>query len=416
MHPIQIIGIGQGRKDLTQQHLEIIKGADILVGGKRQLEMFSDTAARTIAVKGHIEELVMDLEKKAMENKIVVLASGDPLFHGIGASFCRLLPPEKIVVHPNVSIVAAAFSAIKEPWHDARLISLHGSHQAPLLFSQLADEHKVLFLTDPKNDPHFIAEQLEKEGLYDFKVCVLEQLGDKENQKITWFENIDLLFDQKFSQPNIVILLKRGQSAHKEPRETYVGMNDALFRHSNGLITKSEIRAITISKLKLIRKDHILWDIGAGSGSVGIEASLHIPWGHVFAIEKNTARISDIIQNITNFNCSNVKVFNAAFPEGIEQLKNPDRIFIGGGGENLDQIITKASKKLADYGVMVVNTVLIQNLETAMTAMKSNNLNPEVTQIQVSRSKTMPFGDRFEALNPVWIISGSKQPKRNINT
>jgi precorrin-6Y C5,15-methyltransferase (decarboxylating) len=411
MYPIQIIGMGQGRQDLTEQHLSLIKHCDILVGGKRLLDLFADTQAETMAVNGHVDRLIQTLESQMETRKIVVLASGDPLFHGIGSTFIRYFDPDKICIHPNVSSIAAAFAAIKEPWDDALSISLHGSHQPEISFSRLADENKIAFLTDPQKDPKYIARQLEKEGLYDFKVCVLECLGDPDRQKITWFDNIDQVYRASFSQPNIVILKKTGRTSPRHARETYVGMDDSLFRHSKGLITKSEIRSVSLSKLKLLRKDHVLWDIGSGSGSVGIEASFQIPWGHVYAIEKNPARISDIIQNIRNFDCSNVKVVNAAFPDGMDELKPPDRIFIGGGGDDLEQVLTVACEKLADFGVIVVNTVLIQNLNTAIKVMQAKKLHPGVVQIQVSRSKSMPFGERFEALNPVWIVSASKAKK-----
>lgn len=408
MYPIEIIGIGQGRQDLTTRHLSIIDDCDILVGGRRLLAMFPESNALKIPVTGHIKELVSTLEEKMANRKIVILASGDPLFHGIGDAFLRHLGPDKIRIYPNISIIAAAFAAIKEPWNDARLISLHGRHQPGLSFARLADENKVAFLTDPEKDPVYIVRQLEKAGLYDFRLCVLENLGDPVKEKITWFETIDLVHEQSFGQPNIVIIKKRGRTGAPRSRETHIGMDDTLFRHQKGLITKAEIRAVSLSKLNLIKKDHVLWDIGSGSGSVGIEASFQIPWGHVYAIEKNPVRIADIIHNISNFNCSNVKVVNAAFPEGVDDLKTPDRIFIGGGGKNLETIAGIACRKLADFGVMVINTVLIQNLETAISVMNSYRLNPKVVQLQVSRSVTMPFGERFDALNPVWIIYGSK--------
>ena len=410
MYPIDIIGMGQGVSDLTARHLKIIQAADILVGGRRQLAMFPETRARTIVIKGHIPELISRIETEKADKKIVVLASGDPLFHGIGASFCRQMKPGDFVIHPNISSISAAFAAIKEPWHDARLISLHGLHQPSVLFSQFSGEHIVALLTDPHHDPHFIAQQLEKAGVYDFRICVLENLGHEHKQKITWFENIDLIYNQTFAQPNVVILKNKTGKSAKDPCETHIGMDDYLFRHGKGLITKSEVRSISLSKLKLIRKDHVLWDIGSGSGSVGIEASFHIPWGHVYAIEKNAGRIPDIIQNIANFDCSNVKVLHTVFPEGIDDLKQPDRIFIGGGGGDLENIIKKACDKMAAYGVIVINTVLLQNLETAMAVLKKERFNPQAVQIQVSRSKPMPFGDRFEALNPIWIIYGSKPP------
>jgi len=408
MNQINIIGIGQGEKDLTQKHLELIRECDVLVGGKRHLAMFDFPDIQKIPIKGHINTIVDAIKEKMTRNKIVVLASGDPLFYGIGSTLTQHIDKQYLSIHSNISSIAAAFSAIKEPWHDAKIISLHGKQQKGFSFSRLSYENKIAFLTDPKMDPKFIATGLIKEGLYNFKFCVLEKLGDREEEKITWFENLDLVKEQTFSQPNIVILLNRLKNIYNFSHETHIGMADSLFKHSKGLITKSEIRSITLSKLKFIKKDHVFWDIGSGSGSIGIEASLQIPWGHVYAIEKHPGRIGDIIHNIKNFNCSNVKVLNTAFPEGIEELKTPDRIFIGGGGEHLGQIIKASCDRLAVFGIIVINTVLVQNLEIALKLLKKYNFDPQMVQIQVSRSKGMPFGERFEALNPVWIISGSK--------
>lgn len=397
-----------GKEDLTSKHLDLISGCDILVGGQRQLALFDKLEKQTIPVKGAIEDLAAVLKVKMTDHRIVVLASGDPMFHGIGSSLSRHLTESEFEVHPNINTICAAFAAIKESWHDVKIVSLHGKQNPQFIFSTLSKENKIAFLTDKNRDPHFISREMMDAQMFDYKLCVLENLGDPEKQKITWFENIDLVSGQTFSHPNIVILKKLRKTTPKAVPETHIGMDDFLFAHTDGLITKSEIRSITLSKLKLMRKDHVVWDIGAGSGSVGIEASFQIPWGRVYAIEKNAARISTIIRNIQNFNCSNVTVTHADFPEGIDDLKQPDRIFIGGGGEQLAQMLPKACERLSNFGVIVINTVLIQNIEAAVHTLKSYGFNLNICQAQVSRSKTMPYGDRMEALNPIWIISGAK--------
>lgn len=412
MYPIDIIGIGQGRDDLTQKHLDCIQACDVLVGGRRHLAMFDCPDKQKIVITAPLDSIVSVIKEKMTQKKIVVLASGDPLFYGIGATLTRYFDKDLLRIHANISSVSAAFAAIKEPWHDARIVSLHGKPGACFSFAELTRENKAAILTDPENTPGHIADCLIKEGLYDFRFCVLEQLGNPEKEKITWFDTLDRVREASFSQPNLVILQKRTREPLPVSHETHIGMPDALFRHSRGLITKSEVRSITLSKLKLIKKDHVLWDIGSGSGSVGIEASFHLPWGHVYAIEKHSGRISDIVHNIKNFNCSNVKVVNATFPAGMDELKTPDRIIIGGGGKHLDQVIIAACDRLAPFGIMVINTVLLQTLEIAVRLLKENNFNPDIVQIQVSRSKAMPFGDRLEALNPVWIITGSKPEAR----
>ena len=409
MNPINIIGIGQGKDDLTLRHLDLIKACDVLVGGRRHLDLFDYPDKKKIFITARIDSLVKAIKEKTDSNKIVVLASGDPLFYGVGSTLIQHFKKDQLHIHSNISSVSAAFAAIKEPWHDAKIISLHGRQQKTFAFACLANESKIVFLTDLKMDPQYIAAGLIKEGLQNFKFCVLENLGNKKD-KIPWFKTLGQVGEQAFSQPNIVILQARLKENSRFSRETHIGMDESEFKHSKGLITKSEIRCIALSKLKLIHNNHVVWDIGSGSGSIGIEASFQVPQGRVYAIEKHPGRIPDILQNIKSFNCQNVHVLNTDFPKGIEELNTPDRIFIGGGGKHLEQIIKASCERLAPLGIIVINTVLLQSLETALRLLKEYQFDPRIVQIQVSRSisKGLPFGDRLEALNPVWIISGSK--------
>lgn len=408
MNTINLIGTGQGPKDLTSHHEKLIKESDVIAGGSRQLKMFDLHGKEVLTIKGTLRELIDALKERMHHKKIVVLASGDPLFHGIGATLLKHINPRYINILPNVTSVAAAFAMIKTSWHDAKIYSLHGMKKNCVSFSGVSKEKKIAFLTDPHFDPAFIARNLIQKGMQGFRLCVLEQLGNPEKQKITWFDNLELVQEQLFSQPNVVILIRKISEKEHLSQKTHIGMPDNLYRHAKGMITKSEIRSIVLSKLRLTRRDHILWDIGSGSGSVGIEAAFQIPWGQVYSIEKAPERIPDIIHNIKKFNCPNVKVMNTVFPEGIDKMKPPDRIFIGGGGKALRKITDICCQKLSDAGIIVVNTVLIQNLEAALSAMTANNIEPSVVQVQVSRSQKMPFGDRFKALSPIWIISGSK--------
>ena len=411
MNQINIIGMGLGKNDLTLNHLTIINRCDVLIAGKRHLAMFDlPTEIQKIPVTGHIKKIVEFIKKNIDIKKIVVLASGDPLFYGIGSTLIKHFDKKKINIQSNISCVSAAFAAIKEPWHDAKIITLHGRKKNDFSFPTLAEQNKVVFLTDKENTPHFIAANLIEHNVDKFRFCILENIGHKTKEKVTWFEDSNaVIATNEFSQPNIVIL-KASKKKVSVSRETHFGMDDTLFQHSKGLITKSEIRCITLSKLKLIKNNHIMWDIGSGSGSLSIEAALQIPEGSIYAVEKNQKRIFDIKSNIKKFCCSNIKIINRIFPDGIDEIqKMPDRIFIGGGGKNLDKIIGRCCEKLLPSGVIVINTVMIQSFQVALSLLKKLNFEPQFIQIQISRSKSMPFGDRLEALNPVWIISGVKQ-------
>ena len=340
---------------------------------------------------------------------IVVLASGDPLFFGIGARLVQALGAENVVIYPNISSVAAAFARIKEPWSNVRVVSLHGRNNEGVLLNALKKENVVAVFTDPKNNPAWLAQRLIEEDFINFKVCVLESLGTTE-ECFNWY-SLDRAAGMVFAEPNLAIL-KRSSEDPKGMKPLHLGLPDNYYHHQQGLITKSEIRAIALSKLRLL-KDHVLWDLGAGSGSISIEASLLVPSGKVFALEKNPERIRQIKINKSRFGVINLEVVHAVLPEGLEGLPRPDRIFIGGGGRDLDKIIKAAVTFLKPHGLVVVNTVLMQNIQTATETLKALDFKTSKVQVQISRSQDMPWGDRLEAQNPVWIVSGIRNAEKS---
>ena len=171
------------------------------------------------------------------------------------------------------------------------------------------------------------------------------------------------------------------------------------------MITKSEIRAVSLAKLQL-RPGQVLWDLGAGSGSISIEASLLVGDGQVIAVEKNKKRIKQIQSNIEQFQITNMDVIQAKLPDGLADLPSPDRIFIGGGGRDLKEIIKAADHFLTGNGIVVVNTVLLPNVFAAAETLEMLGFITSMVQVQVSHSHKMPWAARLEAQNPVWIVSG----------
>ncbi|MCP4024047.1 MAG: precorrin-6y C5,15-methyltransferase (decarboxylating) subunit CbiE [Desulfobacteraceae bacterium] len=405
--PVHIIGLGLSNKDLTRQQKKIIEACDLLVGGKRLLSFFEYLSCEKISITSPISKVITKIKSSMDTKQVVVLASGDPLFHGIGSTLLKHMDKADLVIHPNISSVAAAFAKIKEPWHDACLISLHGKSKKDFNPSEIAKENRVAILTDPNFSPAAIASKFIEANIANFTFWVLENIGS-EKEKISCFDDTAELKNNTYSHPNLVLLIKKEGLPLNVSHETHIGMPDEAFAHEKGLITKSEIRSITLSKLKLSKNNHLLWDIGAGSGSVSIEASFMMTHGKIITIEKNPERIKNIQANILKFGCHNLTVLNTNFPNGIKTLDTPDRIFIGGGGENLELIISKAIDCLAPGGIIVINTVLLENLDAACRILEKKGLCPQVTQIQISRSKPMPFGKRMAALNPVWIISGEQ--------
>ena len=400
-----VIGMGLSPDDLTPRHLDIIRRADILIGGKRHLACFKDHSGIQKAITRDIPELMDFIGRHYKTQQVVVLASGDPLLFGIGSAIIDALGPDHVEIHPNISSVSAAFARIKEPWQNARLISMHGKQSETGLLTAAAESPLVAILTDFTRNPGWIADLLLRHRLHQINICVLEQLGTP-TEKISWLSP-EAAAGKTFSEPNIVIL-KRTSVPQALPG-LHLGMPDEAYDHENGLITKAEIRAISLAKLKL-QPHHVLWDLGAGSGSIGIEASLLVPLGKIVAIEKHPERIRNIECNRLRHGVRNMEIRQATLPDGLDGLPSPDRVFIGGGGRNLETIIRSAAGYLKPGGILVLNTVLMDNLTTALSTLKELGFATETAQIQVSRSKDMPWSRRFEAQNPVWIITGMIKP------
>jgi precorrin-6Y C5,15-methyltransferase (decarboxylating) len=185
-------------------------------------------------------------------------------------------------------------------------------------------------------------------------------------------------------------------------------MAEDRFSHQQGLITKAEVRAVVLSKLRLDAPDLCLWDLGAGSGSVAVEAACFLRRGRIIAVERSPERIADIRANKRRFGLLNLEIVQAELPGGMEALPRPDRVFIGGGGRALPAILKRAADSLRPGGVLAVNTVVLESLQAARAGMNECGLAPETVQVQISRARDMPHGQRLQAENPVWILWGRK--------
>lgn len=263
---------------------------------------------------------------------------------------------------------------------------------------------KACILTDDVNTPAALAKELLARGAEGYEAWVCEDLG-MPTEKFTRTD-VKGLLSLKHSDLNILILIRTWEP--NLAQYPLIGIDDDEFASFKKLFTRQEVRAVTLAKLKL-QNDLVLWDIGAGSGSVSIEASNLIPNGKLFAIEKNSQYIAFLKQNLDKFCARNVKLVEAYAPDGLDDLPDPDRVFIGGAGGNLEEIIEQVDRRLKGDGLIVINAVTLDTLTKSIEALEYHGYQIEVVCINVSRTKPLTEFKLFEAQNPVYVISAWKQ-------
>ena len=400
MIPVHVIGLGMSARDLPARSLEIIKSAEVLVGGRRHLTCFPDHPARKIELSAGFQEIFMQIRELAETEQVVVLASGDPNFYGVGPLLVDAIGAENVVLHPNITAVQAAFARLKMSWHDVEVVSLHARGWEEL-DKALYRAEKLAVYTDPEHSPGRIAEYLMTLGMDSARICVLEDLG-MDSERVTWLEAEEAT-GQEFSALNLVAIFRGPVS--DAGSKLHLGTPEDAFIHQAGLITKAEVRAVVLGALAL-GPGQVLWDLGAGCGSVGLEASLLVHKGRIVAVEKDPERVEQIRLNGRRFNVQDLTVVCGQAPECLDGLPSPDRVFVGGGGVRIEAILKSVIQRLGLDGRLVLTAVLFETLERARMVLYAAGWDVEVIQLQVSRGRKMGQGMRLEALNPVWILKG----------
>jgi precorrin-6Y C5,15-methyltransferase (decarboxylating) len=341
----------------------------------------------------------------AQESRVtVVLASGDPLFFGIGRLLLRNLPAERLEFVPNVTSIQYAFSKIRVPWDDAVFVSAHGRGVKGAVDRIVAND-KAAVLTDAVNTPAAIAQELIERGRDGYAAYLCENLGTDQERILE--TDVKGLVDVVAAPLNVLILIKEYESADAQYVPT-LGIPDDQFATVRKLITKEEIRVVTLAKLKL-RHDMTLWDIGAGSGSISIEADHLLPNGRIFAIERNEDCRAFIKQNLGKFNTRNVALIEGVAPDCLEDLPDPDRVFIGGSGGQLWKILETVDKRLPADGRIVLNAITLDTLTSAIEFFDNSGYEVEVTTVNIARTRPLTDYKMFEAYNPVYILSAVKE-------
>lgn len=410
---LYVIGVGaDGASGLTPRSREIVEGAELLVGTQRLLATIPEGSAERWTANPGAAEVLARIEAALDGRTVAVLASGDPGFFGIGKLLVRRLGKERVEIIPHVGSVQLAFARIKESWEDAAFLSAHGRSLEGLV-SAVKGSAKVAVLTDETNTPAAIARALLAAGIDGYRAYLCENLGAP-NERVREAGLAELVHME--SAPLNVLILIRRETAAEAPADPEAvssrswphGIPDEEFhqrRPQKGLITKLEVRMASLGKLGL-REASVVWDVGAGSGSVAIEAAMIARRGHVYAIERDDEGIDLIQKNQAKFGTRNLSVLHGEAPAVLEGLSTPDAVFIGGSGGRLSDILDVVARELRPEGRVVINAASLETAGAALIGLRERGFDAEVTLVQVSRGKELAGMTRFEALNPVFMVAG----------
>ncbi len=404
MKSIYVIGAGMaGQEGFTAQALGLIAASDILFGAPRLLDLFPDYQKEKQQIDDQSMGLMIE-RLRHFDGNAVVLASGDPLFFGIGRFLLRNLSEALIDFLPNVTSVQYAFAKIREPWDDAIFVSTQGRDVKSVIDRVVAND-KAAILTDESVTPKMIAAELVARHRLGYRVYLCEDLGS-EAEKIRQ-ASVRETAELEAAVLNVMILIREYEEDEQRTLPVF-GIPDDKFLSVKKTMTREEVRVVTLAKLRL-RHDMCLWDIGAGSGSISIEADYLLPQGRVFAIERNDESLGFLRENLYRFNARNVTLVTGNAPDCLDELPDPDRVFIGGSGGHLWEILEQVDQRLAVGGLVVLNAITLDTLTAANDYFSNAGYLVEVVALNVARTRPDTNYKMFEAYNPVYIITGAKQ-------
>lgn len=381
---------------LTEECRKALENASCIIGAKRLLESLPDTYTNNRAAATRPGEILQIL--RAQGDGCVVLYSGDTGFYSGTRSLIPLLEQEHIsyTVLPGISSVQLLSAALGRPWQDWLLLSAHGVDCNPV--GAVMQGKPVFFLTGGELGPAELCRKLAQAGLDTLPVTVGENLSYP-HQRIrrgTAGEFAALHFETL----SVLLAEPADPVTHRTP-----GFPDSLFTRGEVPMTKQEVRAVVLAKLAP-RPGDILWDVGAGTGSVSVELALAASWGRTYAIECNEKACELIRVNREKLGAWNLQLIKGAAPQALESLETPDAVFIGGTKGSMEQVVDLVLDHNPKARICI-SAICIETLYAAVKALQNRGIEPEVTQISISRGKAAGSLHLLMANNPIFLIAGN---------
>jgi precorrin-6Y C5,15-methyltransferase (decarboxylating) len=403
MSRILVVGVsGRGRAAVDPALAARIAAADLLCGTTRLLAEWPDCAGEKLAIGANIPAVIERLAARG-DAAAVVLGTGDPSLFGIAGTLARHFPSDELEIVPGVSSVQLAFARIGRPWDDAVVASAHGRPMAEALgWARRAG--KLAILTDETNTPANIAVALLARGAADCRAVVAERL-ELPGERIVDARLADLP-GQSFASPNVLLLLP---DADWQPAPVGAPRPDDAYAHRCGLITKRDVRALSLIRLALSATDTV-WDIGAGSGAMSIEMAEWAWRGRVYAVEHDAECASFIAANCARYGADNVTLIEGRAPDVLATLPAPDAVFIGGTGGSLTEIVARVTAACRLGCRIVLNLATLENLAQAHAALRELGWQTALAQVNLAYGEPIAGLTRLAPANPVFIVSATQAP------
>ncbi|MGE0759243.1 MAG: precorrin-6y C5,15-methyltransferase (decarboxylating) subunit CbiE [Pirellulaceae bacterium] len=410
---VQIIGIGDdGLDGLTLAARRMIDEAELLFGDEQTIQATQNRTAQRIVIGVDLDLLVRQLSEH-VNQRVVILTNGDPLFYGTARYLCDRLGKDRFDVIPHVSSMQLAFARVKESWDEAYLTNL-ANQPLERVVERVRTALKVGMFTTEEIPPRAVAQALLDRQIDYFTAYVCENLGSPD-ERVFQGELSDLI-SLDFSPLNVLILVRKpnvpDRPAAMVGRRLF-GNPDERFLQSQpkrGLLTPAEVRAVALAELDL-GPASVVWDVGAGSGSVAIEAAQIARDGTVYAIEMDPEDHQLISTNADRFGVANLVPVLGRAPEAWRDLPDPDAIFVGGTGRMVRTIVELALGRLRAGGRIVANVSSIDNVSAVYSFLQRETGEAEVWMMHLARGTLQMEQLRFESMNPTFLLRAIKGKK-----
>lgn len=393
--------IGVDRGILSDEARFVVENAELVVGGRRHLSGLGVEGERAVVLKGDLSEALERIEEA--DDMVAVLASGDPGFFGIARLLVERFGGEDLIILPAVSSISAAFALAGLPWDDAVITSAHG--REPRRAVNVCRAYpKVAVLTSPAFGPAELAETLSDLGRIFMVVEKLGEPGERAHEG-----DAREVATMKWDDPNVVIVYDAARavgakgwiSGRSESRGGWALPEDA-FEHRSGMVTKAETRALVLARLGPGPGD-LIWDVGAGSGSVAVECARL--GAAAIAVEREPESCARIRKNAARHDAY-VQVVEGEAPDALLDLPEPDAVFVGGSGTGFEDIVELAAAKARRC--VVLSLISLERVVPAGEILESSGLEVESTLLQASRVKGVGALRRLAAETPVFVVSGRR--------